>query len=208
MLHTADLIVYSTPFTDGCAIMRTKTQCFYLRLPYNVATNLLNCSAIFIALERLFATFNYGNYEGAYRYVGYCLLASQLLLSAVINGIMYSQTRLDYSLVYYCQGTSTSNYMWTIYPFAFLLVLQFVSVMIFETASRKNKSPVRLTYTPWHYLLYCGLSAKTFLIRFVAQFTAIVPLASIAYSMSFDHSGIVENGIRDIDMYELKSTTL
>ncbi|EPB76065.1 hypothetical protein ANCCEY_04843 [Ancylostoma ceylanicum] len=126
-------------FHIACLLVHVLGRCFFLRLPYNIALISSNCSAIFVSIERLVATFNIRNYEGRFRNVGYCLLLLQVFMSSCLLSVIYSRTRLDYSPLVYCQTTSTSNVMWTIYPFGFLLLMQFLSSIVFEVARRKNK---------------------------------------------------------------------
>ncbi|CAJ0588195.1 unnamed protein product [Cylicocyclus nassatus] len=137
-LHSTDLIIFATS-SRICDVVHTRTQCFFLRLPFNVAMFAANCSAIFASIERLIATLNIRNYEKGFRNVGHYLLLSQIIMSACLLGIMYSQTRLDDTPLIYCQTTSPTNYMWTVYPFAFQMILQILSVLLFEVADRKNK---------------------------------------------------------------------
>ncbi|KAK6759031.1 hypothetical protein RB195_016325 [Necator americanus] len=139
VLHTMDLIVFLMPFKSGCDVLHTKIQCFFLRLSYNIGLISSNCSAIFVSLERLIATLYFRNYEGSFRNVGYFLLLMQVLLSSSLLSVIYAPTKLDNSPLLYCQTTSTSNFMWTIYPFSFLLGMQLLSVIIFEVASKKNR---------------------------------------------------------------------
>ncbi|VDL71729.1 unnamed protein product [Nippostrongylus brasiliensis] len=84
VLHTMDLYMYHSLFKNGCEILRTKEECFFLRLPYNVSTVMCSCSAVFIAIERLTATLHTRNYEKGFKKVGTNLLCIYALLLPVI----------------------------------------------------------------------------------------------------------------------------
>ncbi|KAK5975017.1 hypothetical protein GCK32_003473 [Trichostrongylus colubriformis] len=139
VLITTDLIMYLTPFTSGCQLLHTRAGCFYLRLPFNIAVVISNCSAIFVSIERLIATFRTKNYECGYKGIGFLLVFLQLLVGICLIYVMYSQTKINDNPVYYCQTTSTLNYMWTIYPYCAMLAMQLLAVLIFELAKGKNK---------------------------------------------------------------------
>ncbi|KAK6054442.1 hypothetical protein COOONC_08054 [Cooperia oncophora] len=121
------------------SITETNFRCFYLRLPFNISLIISNCTAIFVSIERLVATLKTKTYEFGYENVGYSLVLLQVTLGSCLLGIIYSQTKLNLTPLYYCQTTSRSNFMWTIYPFCAMLAMQLLAVFIFEFANRKNK---------------------------------------------------------------------
>ncbi|VDO22233.1 unnamed protein product [Haemonchus placei] len=84
VLHTTDIITYLTPFQNGCQILHTRAGCFFLRLPFNVALVISNCSAIFVSIERLIATLKTKTYEHGYKNIGYTLMLLQVDLSKII----------------------------------------------------------------------------------------------------------------------------
>ncbi|KAK6027174.1 hypothetical protein OSTOST_06799, partial [Ostertagia ostertagi] len=103
--------------------------CFYLRLPFNVSFVISNCSAIFVSIERLIATLKTRTYEHGYRNVGYCLIFLQVTVSSCLLCLVYSQTKLNLNPLYYCQTTSRLNFMWTIYPFCGMLMMQTIKLL-------------------------------------------------------------------------------
>ncbi|XGW06956.1 hypothetical protein V3C99_016903 [Haemonchus contortus] len=139
VLHTTDIITYLTPFQNGCQILHTRAGCFFLRLPFNVALVISNCSAIFVSIERLIATLKTKTYEHGYKNIGYTLMLLQVLVGSILLSVIYSQTKINQNPLYYCQTTSTSNFMWTIYPFSVMFIMQLLAVGIFELAYKKNR---------------------------------------------------------------------
>nr|CDJ95596.1 7TM GPCR domain containing protein [Haemonchus contortus] len=139
VLHTTDIVTYLTPFQNGCQILHTRAGCFFLRLPFNVALVISNCSAIFVSIERLIATLKTKTYEHGYKNIGYTLMLLQVLVGSTLLSVIYSQTKINQNPLYYCQTTSTSNFMWTIYPFSVMFIMQLLAVTIFKVAYKKNR---------------------------------------------------------------------
>ncbi|WKY12300.1 hypothetical protein Q1695_003688 [Nippostrongylus brasiliensis] len=139
VLHTMDLYMYHSLFKNGCEILRTKEECFFLRLPYNVSTVMCSCSAVFIAIERLTATLHTRNYEKGFKKVGWYLAILQILMTTGLLTIIYSQTILDDTHLYYCQTTSQYNIKYTLYPYLVLIMLQIAAIVVFRVSVVKNQ---------------------------------------------------------------------
>ncbi|KAK6054441.1 hypothetical protein COOONC_08053, partial [Cooperia oncophora] len=116
------------------------SRCFYLRLPANTSFVISNCSAIFVSVERYVATLKSKTYEYGHKNIGFGLLLLQTAVAGGLLGMVYSQIKLNHTPLYYCQATSRSNFMWSIYPLCALLTMQLLAVFIFGMANRKNRA--------------------------------------------------------------------
>ncbi|PIC28393.1 hypothetical protein B9Z55_020323 [Caenorhabditis nigoni] len=144
-LHATDLINYLT-ISNPCDMIPNIYRCFILRFMYNSGLWLTNSTAVSLILERWLATKRSMKYEQDSVWIGVFVGVIQFLVAACPLGFLYSQTKFEGVIMYYCVTAATSAPYGPQIGAATSIFFQIAALWSFRHLLRVNKVRVADAY--------------------------------------------------------------
>uniref|UniRef100_A0A1I7TYB0 Serpentine Receptor, class AB (Class A-like) n=2 Tax=Caenorhabditis tropicalis TaxID=1561998 RepID=A0A1I7TYB0_9PELO len=142
-LHSADLLNYFYPYTNGCEVLPNFYRCLILRFLYNFGQAVVSMTPISITLERLIAVKYNRKYENCSLSYGFILALFQLFLAFCYLFTRYVHAAFSPKsfTFFYCQTlvSSTITTAETIIPLLMIIISQIISIGVFHFLEHKNK---------------------------------------------------------------------
>ncbi|CAA96682.3 Serpentine Receptor, class AB (class A-like) [Caenorhabditis elegans] len=138
VLHGLDLFNYLT-LLDPCQMIPNIYRCFVFRLMYNSGLWITNSTAVSLILERWLATKRSMTYEKDSTIIGLLLAIVHFLIAALPLCFLYSQTRFDGAVMYYCVTATPSAPYSAQVGATVSICFQVVARIAFEFLLRENK---------------------------------------------------------------------
>ncbi|ULT90985.1 hypothetical protein L3Y34_008937 [Caenorhabditis briggsae] len=114
-------------------------RCFILRFMYNSGLWLTNSTAVSLILERWLATKRSMTYEDDSVWIGVFVAVIQFLVAACPLGFLYSQTKFEGVIMYYCVTAATNAPYGPQIGAATSIFFQFAALWSFRHLLRVNK---------------------------------------------------------------------
>uniref|UniRef100_A0A8R1TN29 G-protein coupled receptors family 1 profile domain-containing protein n=1 Tax=Onchocerca volvulus TaxID=6282 RepID=A0A8R1TN29_ONCVO len=179
--HAYLLVAYQKTYVDQCEYMMFPWECFMIRAPVSLTSNLNPASILMLAVERTIATYFSSRYEKFGKSVAVILIIAQMIIGIGSYLYIYIDFKLlDSEKMAYCIATTNASKVAVM--LGFYTISAFISALIFPILFYINKALYLLIFQFHRNKIHINLSHRYQVMENINSLQTLTPMMAF-YSL-------------------------